>query len=274
MAPCRQPQRRAPVFRMGQDLGVGCRVHAAWTLWVLGYPAQALACLHEALALAYALSHPFSLAFVRCVAAWVSQFRRDVPAVHEHAEAAVALATTQGFPQWAAQGTSVRGWALAMQGQGKEGLAQVRQGTAAFRATGAVLHVPYLCTLLADVAAHLGHTEDGLQALAEAHTLVEQQEERWWEAEIHRLRGVLLLRQPGTPQAEAETWLQRALDVARRQEAKSLELRAAMSLSRLWQQQGKQAEAHALLAPIYGWFTEGFDTKDLQEAKVLLEALA
>jgi predicted ATPase len=128
--------------------------------------------------------------------------------------------------------------------------------------------------VLADVAAHLGHTEDDLQALAEAHTLVEQQEERWWEAEIHRLRGVLLLRQPGTPPAEAEAWLQRALDVARRQEAKSLELRAAMSLSRLWQQQGKQAEVHALLAPIYGWFTEGFDTKDVQEAKVLLEALA
>jgi predicted ATPase len=143
-----------------------------------------------------------------------------------------------------------------------------------FFATGAALLVPYYCTVLADVAAHLGHTEDDLQALAEAHTLVEQQEERWWEAEIHRLRGVLLLRQPGTPPAEAEAWLQRALDVARRQEAKSLELRAAMSLSRLWQQQGKQAEVHALLAPIYGWFTEGFDTKDVQEAKVLLEALA
>jgi len=96
--------------------------------------------------------------------------------------------------------------------------------------------VPYFCTLLAEVSAHLGHTEDALQALDEAHTLVEQQEERWWEAEVHRLRGVLLLRQPGTPQAEAETWLQRALDVARRQEAKALELRAAMSLSRLWQQ--------------------------------------
>src|SRR5207342_1325145 len=129
-------------------------------------------------------------------------------------------------------------------------------------------------TMLADVSGHLGHTEDGLQALAEAHTLMEQHEERWWEAEISRLRGVLLLRQPGTPQAEAETWLQRALDVARRQEAKSLELRAAMSLSRLWQQQGKQAEARELLAPVYGWFTEGFDTIDLQEAKALLEALA
>jgi predicted ATPase len=130
-----------------------------------------------------------------------------------------------------------------------------------------------LCTMLADVCAHLGHIEDGLQALAEAHTLVEQQEERWWEAEIHRLRGVLLLRQTATPQAEAETWLQRALDVARRQEAKSLELRAAMSLSRFWQQQGKRDEVRELLAPLYGWFTEGFDTADLQEAQALLETL-
>ena len=231
--------------------------YAARTLWLLGYPAQALARLHEALALAHELSHPFSLAFAQCWAACVSQFRRDVPAVYEHAEAAVALSTEQGFPLWAALGTSLRGWALAMQGQGEAGMAQVRQGIAAWRATGAALIVPYFCTLLADVCAHLGHPADGLQALAEAHTLVEQHEERWWEAEICRLRGVLLLRQPGTSQAEAETWLQRALDVARRQEAKSLELRAAMSLSRLWQQQGKRAEARELLAPIYSWFTEG-----------------
>jgi predicted ATPase len=207
--------------------------------------------------LAHALSHPYSLAWAQCFAAFVSQFLRDVPAVHEHAEAAVALATEWGFPQWAAYGTSLRGWALAMQGQGEEGLAQVRQGIAAWRATGTALLVPYLCTVLADVCDHLGHPDDGLQALAEAQTLVEQQEERWWEAEVCRLRGVLLLRQPGTPQAEAETWLQRALDVARRQEAKSLELRATMGLSCLWQQQGKQAEAHKLLAPIYGWFHRG-----------------
>jgi len=109
--------------------------------------------------------------------------------------------------------------------------------------------------------------------LAEAHILVEQHEERWWEAEISRLRGVVLLRQTGTPQAEAEAWLQRALDVARRQQAKSLELRAAMSLARLWQQQGKRQEAYDLLTPIYHWFTEGFDTADLQEAKALLDAL-
>jgi predicted ATPase len=266
-------QRRAPVFRMGLDLGVSGRTYAAVTLWLLGYPEQALTHIHEALALAHALSHPYSLAWARCWAAYVYQFRGDVPAVHEHAEAAVALSTAQGFPLWAAWGTSLRGWVLAMQGQGETGMAQVRQGITALRATGQALAVPYLCTVLADVADHLGRTADGLQALAEAHTLVEQHEERFWEAEVCRLRGVLLLRQPGTPAAEAETWLQRAVDVARRQEAKSLELRAATSLARLWQQQGKRAEAHALLTPIYGWFTEGFDTADLQEAKALLEAL-
>ena len=159
-----------------------------------------------------------------------------------------------------------------MQGRGEEGLAQIRQGIAAWRATGAAVFVPYLSTLLADVSAHLGHSDDGLQALTEAHTLVEQHEERYWEAEVCRLRGVLLLRQTGTPQAEAETWLQRA---GRRAPPAGQIAGAAgrMSLSRLWQQQGKQAEAHELLAPVYGWFTEGFDTADLQEAKALLDAL-
>ena len=267
-------QRRAPLFRMGHDPGVACRVHAAQTLWVLGYPDQALARIREALALAHELSHPYSLAFARCRAAFVFQLFRDVPAVHEQAEAAVTLSTEQGFPQWVAWGASLRGWAWAMQGQGAEGIAEVRQGIATCRATGDALYVPSLCTVLADVADHLGHTEDGLQALTEAHTLVEQHEERWWEAEVCRLRGVLLLRQTGTSQGEAETWLQQALDVARRQEAKALELRAAMSLSRLWQQQGKRDAARELLAPIYSWFTEGFDTADLQEAKALLEELA
>jgi predicted ATPase len=267
-------QRRTPAFRLGPDPGVICRAFAAWTLWLLGYPDHTLARLHEALALAHELSHPYSLAHARVQAAIVSQYRRDVPAVHAHAEAAIALATEQGFTQWAAQGTILRGWALALQGQGEAGLAQLRQGIAAWRATGAALAVPHFCTLLADVCDYLGYVEDGLQALAEAHTLVEQHEERYWQAEVARVRGVVLLRQPGTPPAEAEAWLQRALDVARRQEAKALELRAAMSLARLWQQQGKCKEAHDLLAPIYGWFTEGFDTADLQEAKALLEALA
>jgi predicted ATPase len=220
------------MFRIGQDLGVACRANAARTLWLLGYPVQALARLHEALALAQELSHPYSLAFARIWAAHVYQWRWDVPAVHEQAEAAIALSIAQGFPQWTALGTILRGWALAMQGQGEEGMAQVRQGIAAWRATGAALFVPCFYTWLAEVCAYLGHPTDSLQALAEAHTLIEHHEERWWEAEIYRLRGVVLLRQPGTPQAES--WFQRALDVARRQEAKSLELRAAVSLSRLW----------------------------------------
>src|SRR5262249_40183479 len=132
------------------------------------------------------------------------------------------------------------------------------------------------CALLAEASAALGHPADGLQALAEAQTLVEQHEERWWEAEVYRLRGVLLLRQTSAAaqQEEAEAWLQRALDVARRQQAKSLELRAAMSLARLWQQQSRRVEAQQQLGEVYGWFTEGFDTVDLQDAQRLLASLA
>ena len=192
-------QHRVMVSRTGRDQGVACRQYAALTFWLLGYPEQALARLHGALALAQELAHPYSLAHARCVAACISQVHRDVPTVHEQAEAAVALATAQGFPLWVAWGMIYRGWALAMQGQGEAGMAQVRQGLAAWRTTGAALLVPYLCTVLAEVCDHLGHPADGLQALTEAHTLVEQHDERWWEAEVCRLRGVLLLQQPGTP---------------------------------------------------------------------------
>jgi predicted ATPase len=268
-------QRHAPVFRMGYDPGVNCRAAVAVTLWFLGYSAQALARVHDALTLAHELSHPYSLALAWWWAVVVSQGRRDVPAVHEQAEAIIALSTEQGFLLLTANGTILRGWALAMQGQGEEGVAQIRQGIAALQTTGGVgFFVPYSCILLAEISDQLGRTEDGLQALAEAHTLVEQYEDRAWEAEICRLRGVLLLRQTETPQAEAEAWLRRALDVAHRQEAKALELRAAMSLSRLWQYRGKRTEARELLAEIYGWFTEGFDTADLQDAKALLEELS
>src|SRR5262249_142172 len=157
-----------------------------------GYPAQALARLHEALALAQELSHPYSLAYARSMAASVYQACRDVQAVHQQGEAAVALATEQGFPLWVARGTILRGWALALRGQ-EEGVTQVRQGLTAWRTTGAALSVSGFYILLADVSAHLGHTEDALQALAEAHTLMEQHQDSKWEAEVHRLRGVVLL---------------------------------------------------------------------------------
>jgi len=181
----------------------------------------------------------------------------------------MALSTEQGFPYWLAIGTMVRGWALALQGQAEDGIAQIRQGLTAWQATGAEFVRPYFLTLLAEAYAQRGQAEEGLAVVSEALETVATTGERFYEAELHRLQGELSLQLP-TPLAEAEACLQQALAVARRQQAKSLELRAAMSLSRLWQRQGKRAEAHQLLAEVYGWFTEGFDTADLQEAKALL----
>jgi class 3 adenylate cyclase/predicted ATPase len=266
-------KHRSHAFRATQDPGAACLSYAAVVLWLRGYPERALQRGQQAVTLVQEPVHPLSLTHALIYAATLHHFRREGPAAQACAEAAVALAAEHGFAFYGAYGSVLRGWALAEQGQAQEGSIQVHQGIAAWRATGAALFLPYCYTVLAEVCAYLGHTAEGIQALAEAQALVEQQEERVWEAEIHRLRGVLLLRQPGLPLAEAEPWLQRALDVARRQEAKSLELRAAMSLSRLWQQQGKRHEAYDLLAPVYDWFTEGFDTADLQEAKVLLEEL-
>jgi predicted ATPase len=167
----------------------------------------------------------------------------------------------------------MQGWVLSMQGRVEEGLPQMTQGIAAFRATGAEAWCHYWLGLLAEACGKAGQSEQGLTSLAEALTLVGQNGECFYEAELHRLTGELLLHQPSPAVHQVLTCFHCALEVARRQEAKSWELRAAMSLSRLWQRQGKCAEARELLAPIYGWFTEGFDTADLQEAKVLLDEL-
>ncbi len=201
----------------------------------------------------------------------------------------MTLATEQDFPQQLERARPLRGWALAARGHGEEGITQIRQALAADRSTRATRDRPYNLALLAEASAQGGQTTEGLEALAEALALLATSGVRWWAAELHRLRGELLL-QSGVQSAEssvfthhsalrmshaaeAEACFQQALDIARRQQAKSLELRAGMSLSRLWQQQGKRAEAYEVLTPIYGWFTEGFDTADLQEAKALLEAL-
>ena len=167
----------------------------------------------------------------------------------------------------------MQGWALAAQGQAMEGIAWMRRGHNAWQATGAELDRPYFLVLLAEAYGNVGQVNEGLGLLAEASAVVEEGE-RYWEAELYRLKGELLLASSAAHHTEAETGFRQALDVARHQQAKSLELRAAMSLSRLWQRQGKHTEAHDLLAPIYGWFTEGFDTADLQEAKGLLEELS
>jgi predicted ATPase len=266
--------RRAPVFRIGQDPGVGCQMYASPVLWLLGYPDQSVARVHDGLMMASKLSHPYTLAFAGVLAALCSQMRREVAATLEQAEATVALATEHGFPHWAALGTILCGWALAMRDRSEAGIAQLSQGIATWRANDVSVSVPYALTLQADAARLVGHIDEGLRSLDEAQAVLMQQEDLWFEAELYRLRGELLLRQSITPDAEAETWLRRALAVARRQQAKSLELRAATSLARLWHAQGKHSKARDLLSSIYGWFTEGFDTVDLKDAKALLVELS
>jgi predicted ATPase len=242
--------------------------------------------MHDALTLAHKLSHPFSLALTLYFTAEFHQRCGAVQAAQERAEAVITLCSEQGFPFWFAPGTILRGWALAEQGQEEEGVAQIRHGLAAYQATGAKLERPYYLALLAEVYGKVGQAEEGLTVLAEALAVVDKNEERFWEAELYRLKGQLVLqsRSPQStvsdprplapdPQAEAEACFLKAIEIARKQQAKSLELRAATSLARLWRQHGKIKEAHQLLSEIYSWFTEGFDTRDLQEAKALLTEL-
>jgi predicted ATPase len=269
-------QHRTYTLLHGQDPGVFCHSYAAVTLWLLGYPDQALQRSHEALTLAEEVAHPLSLAFALFFTAILHFFRRERSLVQTRAEAVITLAAEHGFAHWWALGTMLQGWARAMQGQGAEGIAQLRQGLADWQATGARGAGPYYLAMLGEAYGQGGQAEEGLRVLAEALALVNAGGERRHEAELYRLKGELLLKaECGVQHAAlpAGECFQQALAVARHQQAKALELRAAMSLGRLWQQQGKQMEARRLLAPIYGWFTEGFDTADLQEARGLLETL-
>jgi class 3 adenylate cyclase/predicted ATPase len=272
------------------DLGVHARCYLALSLWLRGAPAQALAQMHEAHTLARELSDPYSLGFAFQHVTRLHQWLRDVPATLTWTEAMMALCTEHGFGQYISHARLLHGWALVAQGHGDAGLDQMRQNLTAYEATGAAIWRPYFLAVLADGYKQVGTVDEGLRVLAEALAVVQHTGEQVWEAELHRLKGALMLQaqhQPPTPAgsiwhatggtlqtAEAEACFQQALAVARRQQATSLELRAAMSMARLWQQQGKQNEARALLAPTYGLFTEGFDTADLQEARVLLEELS
>ena len=241
---------------------------------MLGYPDQALRRSHEALTLAQELSHPPSLAAVLFYVAFIHCFRREAHATQERAEAAIALANAQGFPQWLAVGTLLQGWALAMQGQEEEGIAQIRQALAAWRAMGAGLAVSHFLALLAEAMGKQGRPRRGCACWPRRWRTWTPPGSVYYAAEVYWLKGELLLRQAIPDEAQAETCLHQALDIARHQQTKSWELRAAVSLARLWQRQGKRAAAQQMLAEIYGWFTEGFDTVDLQEAKALLEGLS
>jgi predicted ATPase len=266
-----QPRSRAAFF--GQDTGVACYTFEALALWLLGYPDQALHRSREGLTLAQQLAHPFSLAFALLHGAVLHMARREGQVTQEVSEAALTLATEQGFAFWLAWGTFLRGWALTTQGDEREGIVQMCQGLEATRSIGAEVGRSGFLALLAAAYGAAAQPEKGLEVLAEALSVVNNKGERYYEAEIHRLTGELLLAGFADQQAASEASFHQALVVARAQQAKSWELRAAVSLGRLWQQQGKRTAARQLLEEVYGWFTEGFETADLQEAQELLEEL-
>jgi predicted ATPase len=253
----------------GQDIGVLSYAYLAWVLWHLGAPDQARQRMREGLALAQQLDHPYSLALAHAFAAWLHHLLREVPAAQTQAEAAMAISATQGFPFWITAGTICRGWALAEQGQEEDGMVQIRQGLATHEKAGAVLGRPSDIALIARIYGKRGATAHGLAVLEEAFSVLRDTGECAYEADLYLLEGQLTLTSP----AVAEGHFYKALEIARRQQAKAWELRAAMSLARLWQQQGKRHEAYALLSEIYGWFSEGFETADLQEAKALWQEL-
>ena len=266
-------QPPTPPFYGGYHPGVLSLSWIAQILGGLGYADQARQRCQEALALARQLEHPPSLAYAELSAAILAQCRRDVVSTQAHADAVMALAEAQGFALRLEQGRMLRGWALAMRGDVATGVAHIRQGLAASQGVGPEILRLHGLALLAEAYGQAGQPEAGLTVLVEALTRVAATEAHWWEAELLRLKGALLRQRPRPEAPQADACWGQALEVAHRQQAKALELRVAMSLSQLWQQQDKRAEAHELLAPIYGWFTEGFDTADLQEAKALLEVL-
>jgi tetratricopeptide (TPR) repeat protein len=264
----------ALAFSFGVDPGVNCLSCAPLALWSLGYPDQALQRSREALALAQELIHPFSMGWALIAATWLRQYRREESAVQEQAETAIALATEQGFPFWSAWATILRGWVLTTRGLEGKGIRQIRNGLEVMRgADAAELASTHFLAMLAEGYRKVGRDQEGIAILEEALAAVDKNGERFYEAELYRLKGELLLRNPASETAEPLACFRRALEIARHQSAKSWELRTTMSLARLLAEQGRRDEARKMLAEIYGWFTEGFDTADLKEAKALLAEL-
>lgn len=276
------PHHQTLVWDAGQqDSRVACLRYASWTLWTLGYPDQALQRGHAAVTLAQEIGHPPTLAAAHVSLARLGQFRLEPRRTQEAAEAVVALAREHGFSQRHAAATILWGWALAMQDRTAEGLREMHEGLDALRATGAESDTPYWFALLAEIHGRNGEIARGLSLVDEAMTVANSHDLRAWEAELHRLKGELLVSQgaPASarrrtpPSSEATDGFRRALDIARRQHAKMFELRAATSLARVWRTHGRRAEAFALLSETYGWFSDGLDVADLRDARALLGEL-
>jgi TOMM system kinase/cyclase fusion protein len=263
-----------PMVSAGAHPLVMCLSWLTSILWHLGYPDQAEQRRQEALTLAQALQSPVSLAVCLSLGVPLYHLRCEPQAVRTYAETLVTLSTEQGFAYFLALGTLMRGWAMCMQGEGTDGLAQIHQGFALLRATGSRYALSYYLTLLAEAYIASAQPAAALRVLAEAQEVVNTTGERMWEAEVYRLTGELLLQEAmGKREQEAEAYLERALAVAHHHQEKSLELRAAMSLGRLWQHQGRPRAARHLVTEVYNWFTEGFETPDLRAARTLLEEL-
>ena len=267
-------KHRSHISRSGQDPGITCLCYRPWVLWHLGYPDQALRAMGEVQAVARELAHPFSIAYALSYAVSLHLFRREPVLVHERAEWLLAFARAQGFAQWPPTATVHRGWALAQTGRAEEGIAQMRAGLEAWRATGAGIVWPYYLCLLAEAYGQAGRPREGLGVIDEALAAVEAQDERWIEPELHRLRAVLSL-DAGADDAPlvAERSFRDALAVARRQQSRSLALRAATGLTRLWLRQGRADEARSLLHEAASGLDEGRETADGRDATALLETL-
>jgi predicted ATPase len=250
---------------------VWCRSHLSATLLLLGYPMKALSCSRQAMADAKALANPEDLACALSFEAGNYHDVRSVALARERADALIALATERGLPHWLAEGILFRGWTLAEGGAVDEAIEHMSRGIAILRTVENRIGMQYWLLTSAEVHGRAGRAAPGLALLGEALELGQRNSARWYEAEVHRLRGDLLRRMANPDATQIESCLQKAIEVAREQGAKWWELRAATSLAELWRKQGKRKEACDLLAPIYGWFTEGFDTADLREAKALLD---
>jgi len=269
----RPDEHRGSAFDYGQDIGVSAFVQLSLALWHRGYPDRSARAADRALAYSRELGHAHTLAYAFWFAGVAAAFARDVATVHAHSNDCVALASEHGFAQWAAIGRILQGWADAQRGEATTGIARIRDGLAASEATGSRLLTPFYLALLAEALALAGKIEEGLAALGDALAKAVASGERGWDAEIHRLRGELTGRLAHPDPAKAEDSLRTALAIAREQGTRGYELRAAASLARLRRDQGRRAEGRDLLAPVYDWFTEGFGTPDLKEAKTLLDDL-
>ncbi|HZR79595.1 MAG TPA: AAA family ATPase [Candidatus Binatia bacterium] len=266
---------------VGQDLGVSCAVNAAWIVWHLGFPERAVMRMNEAIALGHAIAHPFSLVLASHIAAAFYESIDLVDAAREVADVASLQSAGQGFDMFTTLGAFHRGWLRLQAGEGEAGTEDMRGGLAAYRAAGAGFGVPTFLGLLAEAYGRAGRPDDGRAIIEEASAMVEESGAHYWDAELRRVDGELILQgaRTGRPvpvaaRRDAEARFLEAIEIARRQEARMFELRAATSLARLWQGAKKSKEARDLLSKIYGWFTEGFETSDLRAARSLLDALA